>query len=204
MAPSIKDFTKAGFKPSSLEILAQFHEPPVGSEVNPRTITPFLRALLEIDGTVTDFIKAYTMEPVRISKLGQGRLTLPEDVSPLEALAGDSVTTRQVLLWGVYSHRIYAYGSSLIVPDRLDPKTRAELEIEDKGLGRIMRERRMETFREIIWRYREYSKTLPEAIRPLARSGLVSRTYRVIFRDRPIMLINEKFPCGADPSPDHH
>ncbi|HSR51947.1 MAG TPA: chorismate pyruvate-lyase family protein [Acidobacteriota bacterium] len=192
-----------GFEPSSEDIYAQFRRPPGDAVVNPRTLTPFLRVLLEIDGTVTRFIEAFTQEGIAVLKLGQGRLVLPDRVDFLEMEAGLEVTTRQVLLWGRESRRIYAYGSSLIVPERLSEEARRMLAHPQEGLGRIMRKTRMETYREILWKYREYTDVLPEAIRPLASMGLVSRTYRILCGGKPIMAINEKFPRVLD-LPDHH
>lgn len=201
--PNFKRSHFQGFEPSSEEIYAQFRPPPEGARINSRTLSPFLRVLMEIDGTVTRFIEAFTQESVEVLKLGQGLLELPEDVDFLEAEAGSQVTTRQVLLWGRESRRIYGYGSSLILPERLSPEAREKLSQPEEGLGRIMRKTRMETYREILWKYREYTDVLPEAIRPLASIGLVSRTYRILYRGRPIMAINEKFPRVLD-LPDHH
>ncbi len=193
----------SGFDPSSQAILAQFVEPPPGCEVNPRALSPFLRALLEIDGTVTRFIEAYMMEPIDVLKLGQGELRLPQPSDLLQAQEGSTVTTRQVLLQGCDSKKIYSYGSSLILPERMPENARKALQEPSRGLGRIMRETRMETYREIVWRYREYSQVLPEALRHMSASDFISRTYRIIWSGKPIMLINEKFPSSAD-LPDHH
>lgn len=195
--------TQGGFEPTGDEILELFQPPPPGTRLNPRTLSPFERALLEIDGTVTRFIEAYTMEPVEVHKLGQGTRTLPADVPLLEVEAGAAVTTRQVLLRGRDSRRLYAYGASLIAPDRMPPQAREALQIPGKGLGRLMRETRMETFREIVWRFREPGRTVPEAMRPLLAFGIVCRTYRVVCGGRPIMLIHEKFPHSSD-LPMHH
>ena len=159
---------------------------------------------LEIDGTVTRFLEAYALERVEILKLGQGEIRLPRPIDLLEADLGARITTRQVLLCGRDSQRIYAYGSSLILPDRLAAVPREALNDSEKGLGRIMVETKMETYREIVWRYREHSPVLPQVIRPLADIGLACRTYRVFHRGLPIMMINEKFPRNADPHPDHH
>jgi Ca2+-transporting ATPase len=69
-----------------------------------------------------------------------------------------------------------------------------DLEVDGKGLGHIMNDSRMETYREIMWYGREHIDHLPEAFRPLTIDGFISRTYRVIAGGQPIMLIHEKFP----------
>ncbi len=50
---------------------AQASRPPELDELDLRTLTPFQRALLVLDGTVTKFIEAYTMEPLDIIRLAQ-------------------------------------------------------------------------------------------------------------------------------------
>ena len=199
LPPALARLKSGGFAPNSAEILSQFDEPPAGCEVDLKTLTPFLRALLEIDGTVTRFLEAYALEPIEILKLGQGEIRFTGPVELLEADAASRVTTRQVLLCGRDSRRIYAYGSSLILPDRLPAASREALNNSEIGLGQIMSETRMETYREIVWRYREHSRVLPRVIQPLADRGLVCRTYRVFHRGLPIMMINEKFPSDAEP-----
>jgi hypothetical protein len=55
-----------GFNPLKDLFAAQSSKPETLREVNLRALSPFQRALLVIDGTVTKFIEAYTMEPVEI------------------------------------------------------------------------------------------------------------------------------------------
>ena len=58
------------------------------SGVNLRALTPFQRALLVIDGTVTKFIEAYVMEPVKVRILGNDWHRLSAGHTWLEADAG--------------------------------------------------------------------------------------------------------------------
>jgi len=192
------------FDPISELFVANFERPAYLEDVNFRALTPFQRALLVIDGTVTKFIEAFTMEPVDVVLLNQVEQNLTARHDLLTASKGTTVISRQVLLQGKYSNTFYAYASSLIVPDRLSLTNRKKLEIPGQGLGRIMLESRMEQYREVLWYGKEYTAELPEAISHFSNNGFLSRTYRISSGGKPLMLINEKFPCLDNPIPFHH
>ena len=192
------------FDPIKDLLAAQSVKPAHLGEINLRALTPFQRALLVIDGTVTKFIEAYTMEPVEVVRLGQAARRLPDDHLWLEAAKGAEVLARQVILRGKFNYQLYAYARSLIVLDRLSDDVQRQLEIDGGGLGRILLSSRLETYREILWYGRENYQGWPDALRHLAGAEVISRTYRILSGGRPIMLINEKFPSFEDRLPAHH
>lgn len=178
--------------------MAQFAKPAQMGSVNLRALTPFQRALLVIDGTVTKFIEAYTMEPVETLRLAQEHRQLSADQPWLEAAAGTQVIARSVLLRGEYSRTVYAYALSLIAPDRLPTEMSRQLLAEPGGsLGRMLQDSRLETRREVLWYGREPAPDLPSDVRALVGGEVISRTYRVLAGGRPMMLINERFPSGV-------
>lgn len=189
------------FDPLSDLFVAQFARPAQLGAVNLRALTPFQRALLVIDGTVTKFIEAYTLEPVETILVGQERRPLSSDQPWLEAPKGTEVLARSVLLEGKYSHTVYAYAVSLVVPDRLPAPVREHLKDDAGSLGRILLGAKLEQRREVLWYGREHLPEVPEAIRHLAGAPAISRTYRIIAGGHPVMLINEKFPSGPDRLP---
>ena len=192
-----------GFDPLHALMRAQPERPPQLAAVNLRVLTPFQRALLVIDGTVTKFIEAYVMEPVDIRRIAQDRRVLPTDHPWLDAVAGTELSVRQVLIEGRYSRRPYVYAVSLVVPDRLPDDARRRLEVDGSGIGRVLGETRTETRREILWYGREHAADVPEDVARHTGGEFVSRTYRIITGGRPIALINEKFPLEIDRQPAH-
>jgi chorismate-pyruvate lyase len=172
--------------------------------VNFRALTPFQRSLLVIDGTVTRFIEAYTMEPMEIRKLSQKSRSLEEDHPWLDAATGTPVIVREVAILGRYSRTFFAYAISVLVRDALPDDIRERLDMEGEGIGRLLREGELETRRQILWYGRERVDHLPESIRTLTDGEFVSRTYRIIGGGTPLALINEKFPTSVDRSPTHH
>ena len=137
--------------------VAQSAKPTQLGEINLRTLTPFHRALLVIDGTVTKFIEAFTMDPVQVIRISQEERLLPVDNLWLEAAKNTSVIAREVILRGMYSYRLYAYATSLIIPERLPNNFKPMLETDPGGIGRILLASRLETYREVLW----YGKERP-------------------------------------------
>lgn len=184
--------------------VAQAARPAELASINLRVLTPFQRALLVLDGTVTKFVEAYTMEPVRVERLSQERRRLDRPTPWLEVAPDEEVIVRQVLIRGEYSHTFYAYAVSLLVPRRLPAEVRGRLERGEQGLGEILESQEMETRRQVLWYGRERLERLPERIRALSDGEFISRTYRILAGGRPLVLINEKFPVSTETRPAHH
>lgn len=181
--------------------VAQFARPEELQPVNLRAVSPFHRALLSIDGTVTRFIEAFRMEPVEVTLVSQEARELPDDHDWLEAAAGSPVIAREVVLRGRHTGRFYAFAASLVLLERLPEEVREQLPRHPQGLGQILADACLETRREILW----YGRESPAEPPPGAPSGrLLCRTYRILAGGRPWMLIQEKFPIGDDALPDHH
>jgi len=192
------------YDPISELFVANFERPPNLEEVNLRALTPFQRALLVIDGTVTKFIEAVTMEQVEVQLIDQATQRLKTEHRLLEVLSQTPVINRRVLLLGKYSRTLHAYASSVVVPERAIPDFNKKLEIPGESLGRMLLESRMEQYRELLWCGRERLADPPDAIKEHAGKSFLSRTYRISTEKRPVMLINEKFPLETSPTPFHH
>lgn len=191
------------FNPINDLLVAQSQKPPQLGELNLRVLTPFQRTLLVIDGTVTKFIEAYTMEPIEVIRLSQEAHCLNEKHQWLAAETGTDVIARQVLLKGRYSGKIYAYAASLIIESRINENLKHDLDVEGGGIGRILLNNQVESRREVLWYGKEQANGLPEAISHLNKTDFISRTYRIIVGGKPVMLINEKFPMDAEQLPSH-
>lgn len=191
------------FDPYADLFIAQDDRPTTLRPVNLRTLSPFQRALMAIDGTVTRFIESYTMEPVEIDVLSQDARELDEDHDWLGLAAGEDVRAREVMLRGAYSNRLYAHAVSLLVLSRLPHGVLAALADSPTGLGGALAASGAETRREVLFYGRE---RIDPDVPHLARLGAecLSRTYRVIGEGQPFLLITERFPLELDPGPAHH
>ena len=198
------DVNGPGFDPLSDLLVAQVEKPAHLKDINLRTLTPYQRALLTIDGTVTKFIEAYVMEPVMVKLIEQDTRKLQAGHPWLDVDAGTSVITREVVLEGKYSKTLHAYAVSLLVHDQLPEKVREDLKVHPQGIGRVLIENKLETRREVLWYGRESLDELPDQVKQRSDGRFISRTYRVICRGNPFMLINEKFPLTHGSTLDHH
>lgn len=167
-------------------------------KIDLRTLTPFQRTLLAIDGTVTKYLETYTLEPIEIVRLRQETQVLRSPHAWLETPPETEVLAREVLLRGAYSATIYAHAVSLLVPARLPEALLQSLEEEPGGIGRALLSSRVENRRELLWYGREHASRLPEDIRALTGDDFLSRAYCIIVGGKPVMLINEKFPAHVD------
>ena len=192
------------FDPIAELLIGNGSGPPELQPVNLGTLTPFQRALISIDGTVTKFIEAYMLEPVESVLLYQQTERLPVDNHWLALDARSEVVARQVLLRGRYSSTVYAYAVSLLVPTRLPAHLFADLAKEPAGLGRVLLNNQIENRRELLWYGREQITNLPQEIARFTNHDFISRAYRIIAGGQPLMLIHEKFSvegCHANRRP---
>ena len=178
--------------------VAQEDKPTTLKEINLARLTPFQRGLLVTDGTVTRFVEAYTLAPVEVALLQQAKQTLPTEHTWLQLPAGAEVISRQVVLQThsqeESSPTIHTYADSLIVLQRLPTSILNGLKSDKQGLGGLLQCSGLETRRELLWCGIEVLTDLPSAIAHLEGEKFISRTYRVFANQKPIMLINEKFP----------
>ncbi len=182
--------------------IAQAERPAMSKEINIAQLTPFQRALIVTDGTVTRLIEAYTLAPVEVVLHHQAEQTLSTEHIWLELPSGAHVISREVLLQtssiGDDTPKTQAYATSLIVPQHLPKGILDKLDSDPAGLGGILQDSGLETRRELLWCCCETARDLPEAIAHLEGEPLLCRTYRVLANKKPIMLITEKFPLREE------
>ncbi len=178
---------------------AQHARPPELSDIDPRALSALQRCLIAIDGTVTTFLQAYTLERIHIQRLSQTTEQLDKDDEWLDARAGTEVAIREVLIEGVPSNTLYLYAHSRIVLDRLPEAVRRRLEIQGEGLGRVLNDHRLETRRELLWFGREHVPSLPPAVAERTGPDFITRTYRIIGGGKPLVVITERMPASLEP-----
>jgi len=186
------------FDPLSGLFVAQSHRPADLRPINLRALSPPQRALLVIDGTVTKFLEAYTMERIEVVGLGQDVDTLDRDDPWLGCPAGAKVLFREVLLRGAWTRTPFAYAVSEIAVQRLPEPTQRKILDGSEGLGRILLSAQLETRREVLWCGRATLDGLPREIRQLEGKDFIVRTYRIIAGEQPLMVITEKFPAEIE------
>lgn len=175
-----KHFTSTGYLPSGTLTNR------AGETFGFASLPAFLRVLLSTDGTVTKSLESYFWESVGVENLGQDYVLLEQDEPILACPAGTRVLRRRVQLVGQQSGRGYALADSLIRGDLLPDSVRNDLEAGAVGIGEILRECNLETYREIV--DFGYGRAGEQAT--------VWRCYRIVMGGTPFIQITEHFPVN--------
>lgn len=157
-------------------------------------LPPFLRTLLVTDGTVTKSLEAYFWEPVQVDTLRQSTVTLVQAQEWLHCQPGDTVLQREVRLLGSHSGKVYAYARSLIRLEILPTHLRDALLQGSIGIGELLRETGLETYREILDMGSEQDESLTGFFELQPCGELIYRTYRIMAQHEPAIQITEYFP----------
>ena len=178
--------------------IAQSKRPAALKDISLTRLSPFHRALLVADGTVTRFIEGYQLTPVEVVLLFQARRKLHSIHKWLEMPAGGNIIAREVVLQTPSTEnqkpKIHAIAVSQIVYERLPESVVEELDAGINGLGVLLHHSRMETRRDLLWWGVERVTGLPSSIAYFEGTLFLSRTYRIVANGHPLMFITEKFP----------
>ncbi len=159
------------------------------------SLTRFQRMLLGTDGTVTHILEAYAGEHVEVVKLRQ-EFELPDDADAELGLSpDDKVLRRRVLLKAAESGRTLLFAEAVVALARVEPELLDGLVATDKPIGILLAEHRTETFREILRVGREPAGPCGAHFGVEPDAELITRTYRIVRRHQPMILITEKFPA---------
>jgi chorismate-pyruvate lyase len=164
------------------------------SQIDLSKLSPFQKILLIADGTLTNILEAFLNEPIGVLKLSEEIVSITTDILPLEIKAGTEVLERQILLQGKTSRRNWLYADSIIVLERVEEKFREKLIESHTPIGKLWREHKTETFKEIVIYALEQAGDLADYFDIKREDRLLSRTYRVFSHQKPVMTITEKFP----------
>ncbi|MGF1547235.1 MAG: chorismate--pyruvate lyase family protein [Thiotrichales bacterium] len=158
-------------------------------------LPPFLRTLLVMDGTVTKSLEAYFWEPVEVLKSRQFEQASDAPPRPPVPLATTISTclVREVALVGRRSRRRFACARSWLALDALPPPLAAGIREGRIGIGELLREQGVETYRQIValdvFGARHDDPLLGD------RDGVwVARAYRIRVSGTPAILVSEFFP----------
>jgi chorismate-pyruvate lyase len=156
-------------------------------------LPPVLRTLLLSDGTVTKFLEAYYRERIQVKTLVHEEVPLGEDMAPLEIKKGELILSRRVQMLGATTNRLYGMAESFIRADILWPDARGDLIQGRLGIGELMRERRVETYRELLdWDSGSAGRWAVE-LGCSEDAATVARTYRIFVAGRPCLLITDRY-----------
>jgi chorismate-pyruvate lyase len=145
-----------------------------------------LRICAGTDGSVTLLLELLTGKTVKVVTLEQKIIKATHDIARLlEIDVGDDVNSRLVTLNA--DGTAYVLAKSLAAVKRMPPAVSSDLMRADIPIGRILREHKLETRRDILKMEivsRDFFGDIP----------VLSREYNIIYNNRILMWINECFP----------
>jgi len=156
-------------------------------------LSPVQRIILTTDGTLTDILEAYALEPIQVVKLSENPAYLVGE-SPLGINAETALRQRKILLQGERSGINWLYAESFIVTERLHKQFNHGLDTPSQPIGKLWNTYKMETFKETLHRFEEPAAALATHFDISPDDTLICRTYRVFSQRQPIMLITDKMP----------
>jgi chorismate-pyruvate lyase len=171
-------------------------QPILGAHFHMLGLSDIERILLVSDGTFTYQLETFVREPIGVE-------ILSNQLSPLSCNAaallnrgeGSLAWNRRTLLRGRDSTTAYAYANSLIDDHGLTPDFRADLrDTTSGGIGHLLAKYRMGTFRELLTYHLDDGAQYAQYLPKFRKSAFLSKTYRIIFEDRPIMVVTENMP----------
>jgi chorismate-pyruvate lyase len=158
-------------------------------------LPPLLRTLLVTDGTVTKSLEAFYWEPVTVDVESLELMEAKHSIEWLNIKTGEKVLTRQVRLRGNYSNKIYATAFSVVRLSVMAANLREALINGEIGIGVLIRDSGLESYREILdIRADRRPGQLYATDSGASAIDVVSRTYRIIAENQPMILITESFP----------
>ncbi len=168
----------------------------LGTLIDLKKVPPFLRTLLVTDGTVTKSLEAWFWERIKIHPISNSLEVMKDGLPGLEVSTGDKVLHREVILKGVESGTNYACARSNVSLKHLPKEIGDALEKGEIGIGELLREEGVETYRDIF--NINYLSTLPPNDKLLSSlpSEVLLRSYRIRVNGCPAIVVTEYFPVS--------
>jgi chorismate-pyruvate lyase len=170
-------------------------QPILGAHYTMPGLSDIERILVVSDGTFTYQLETFVREPIGVEILSNQLAQLSaRDAALLQCEAGITAWDRRTLLRGGRTGVAYSYAASLINDEGLDSDFRTELRVTQTGIGHLMAKYRMGTFRELLTYQFEAAPDYARYLPRFASSTFLSRSYRIVFQGRAIMVITENMP----------
>ena len=157
-------------------------------------LSPILRVLLVTDGTVTRTLEAYFGEAIDVDVLEHAEVNSQSPHPQIDIATGDRILHRYVRLLGRTTRRVYAVAESVAALEHISERMRRQLIQEHKGIGELLREGRLETYRDLLTANLTTADSWAGDLQVAATEGVVTRDYRIYQGGRPVLLIREIFP----------
>jgi long-chain acyl-CoA synthetase len=157
-------------------------------------LAPFLRVLLVTDGTVTRTLEAYFGEPIDVDVLSHAEVGSERSYPDIDVAIGDPIVRRCVTLRGRITRTIYAFAESVVVTRGMPEEVGRKLIEERKGIGELLGDSRLETYRELLSVGRTQAAEWALHLGVEKSASVLVRSYRIFSAGSASIAIQEVFP----------
>lgn len=159
--------------------------------IQDKSLSLFQKILLITDGTVTDLLRLYRGETIKVKKIMQ-EITLSGDSEVSLCSNETPILKRKVLLHSETQN--YVYAESIFIFENLPRTIQLKLLETNRPIGLMWKEEKLETYREIINYKTEPSDSLAVYFDIQPQTLMLSRTYLIYSNQSILGMITEKFP----------
>lgn len=114
------------------------------------SLSPALRVLLIADGTLSKMLEAFFCEPIDVEVLLHREVTHQPERTGWDLTEGAPMVERRVVLRGRSTSAPYLCAKAIIARDRIPAAIIDGLTMSRRGLGELILDARLETYRELI------------------------------------------------------
>jgi chorismate-pyruvate lyase len=158
---------------------------PVLPSLDLEALSPFVRALVTIDGSVTRYLETYAWEPIKVVVVEHGEQTGDD---------GSRILRRVVAMRGLRSSLRYAAAVTemplALMPDEFRPL----LADAARGVGQVINQLQLDTHRRIRSLRRERCEHRASLLALPADAPVLVREYEIKRDQRAFAFIREVFP----------
>jgi len=166
-----------------------------GEFIELSALSPFLRTLLIMDGTVTKSLSAWFWEPITVEPQLNKLDVASAPIVGLEDLQdGDTVLHRDVILRGSHTRHLFACARSVVSLKHLPKNISDALKKGEMGIGELLRENDVETYRDIFEINYYLSSSEDDELLCQLSGEIISRSYRIRVKGVPAIIVTEYFP----------
>jgi chorismate-pyruvate lyase len=154
----------------------------------------FLRVLLGSDGTVSRALKAYFSENIEVQVINNAEFRSDRSHPEINIGPGDHILRRRVTLRGGATGTVYLFADSVIAATGGTLHLRKRLIEDNIGIGELIREERLETYREVLSLRRTKAGEWARYLIVDAGVDVLIRNYRIYMNGQAVIAIQEVFP----------
>ncbi|MHA1377103.1 MAG: chorismate--pyruvate lyase family protein [Candidatus Helarchaeota archaeon] len=164
-------------------------------------LSPIHRILLHTNGTVTQVLREWIGEIINVVRLNNSYYRDLEKYNLFYKPNKSSLLkSREIILQNFSTKKNLVYALTFIQFQNLNQVTQYKLEHTDYGIGMILEQQKLETYREILEFHRidVHKFKFFKNIFLKANSFILHRAYNIIHEQKIWFTINEYFPAELD------